>query len=99
MDGELIDIRSITEFKPHYGAAIKAKAEQLHNFNDKCNGNASKICLYFHDPQMYTGEKCILDGIKWIRKICGEDKLNGVQEIIIVTKNGRIETIKIPATT
>ena len=97
IEEELIDIRSITEMKSHYGAAIQAKAKQLHNFNAKCGGSASKICLYFHEPKMYTGDKCITDGIEWMRKVC-PDRLRGIDEIIVVTNEGRVETIKIPTT-
>lgn len=89
----LTDIRNITEQKSNYGAAIYAKMKQLNNFNLKCNESASTICLYFHDPKMYTGTGCVTKGIEWISKKFGIRATKGLDKIIIVTKNGHYEEI------
>ena len=67
LDGVMMDIRSITENKLHYGAAIKAKNNQLYRYNlrDDVTQPADTICLYFHDAAMHAPEK-ISKGMQWL---------------------------------
>lgn len=67
LDGVMMDIRSITENKLHYGAAIKAENNQLYRYNlrDDVTQPADTICLYFHDAAMHAPEK-ISKGMQWL---------------------------------
>lgn len=92
IEGKLMDIRSITAKKEHYGAALKAKIKQLTNFNKKTNENANTICLYFHDPVMYT-EECIERGVKWIKQKFGENV--PLKEVWVVIRGRGLKIISI----
>ena len=63
MDGERIDVRSITTKRDEYSSAIKAKNKQLARFNAENGTSYDSICLYFHDPNMFS-ENAITKGYK-----------------------------------
>lgn len=69
LDGVMMDIRSITKKKRHYGSAILQKNAQLHGYNERSDVTvpADTLCLHFHDASMYHPGK-IRDGIKYTRK-------------------------------
>lgn len=92
IDGVEVDIRSITVSKEHYGAAIKAKIKQLNNLNTKNNKSADSICLYFHDPAMYS-DGCVEKGIEWIKDNFGSH--SPLKEIWVVIKGQGLKKINI----
>ena len=92
IEGKLMDIRSITVSKEHYGAAIKAKIKQLNNFNTKNNENADAICLYFHDSTMYTNG-CIESGLEWIKQKFGD--YVPLKEVWVVIRGKGLKIIRI----
>lgn len=69
LDGVMMDIRSITKKKRHYGSAILAKNSQLLGYNERTDVTipADTVCLYFHDASMYHPGK-IRDGIKYTKQ-------------------------------
>ena len=69
LDGVMMDIRSITKKKRHYGSAILAKNSQLLGYNERSDVTipADTVCLYFHDASMYHPGK-IRDGIKYTKQ-------------------------------
>ncbi|MBD5240512.1 MAG: hypothetical protein HDS59_00265 [Barnesiella sp.] len=86
IDGSVMDIRSITVCKEHYGAALMAKIKQLNRFNSAYKESIDTICLYFHNAEMYsTG--CVEKGIEWIRNKIGKEKIKALKQILIVRKD------------
>lgn len=69
LDGVMMDIRSVTKKKQHYGSHLKAKNKQLAKYNARTDVRvpADTICLYFHDGSMYHPSK-ITRGAKWLKK-------------------------------
>ena len=67
-DGVLMDIKSITKLKGHYGAALTSKNKQLNKFNARSDVRvkADTVCLYFHDGDMFS-KKRIMDGVDYLR--------------------------------
>ena len=59
LDGVRMDIKSITKYKKHYGAAIKAKNNQLARFNARTDIHeyADTLCMYFDEPSMFSPDK------------------------------------------
>lgn len=55
LDGVMMDIRSITKQKRHYGSALRDKNKQLARYNARSDVRipADTVCLYFHDGSMY----------------------------------------------
>lgn len=80
-DGVVMDIKSITEKKLHYGSAIKGKFKQFvkYNHREDIERKADSLCIYFHDADMYS-PNCITDGIKWIHD--NNFKNPGIKNII-----------------
>ena len=68
LDGERMDIRSITKNKAHYGSAIRYKNNQLIRYNKRSDVHepADTICLYFDDPSMFAPKK-ITDGYNYMK--------------------------------
>lgn len=92
-DGVVMDIKSITEKKYHYGSAIKGKNSQLFKYNlrDDIKIKADTLCLFFYEADMYT-DICITEGLRWIRNngyniseikyiICALRTTNGIRLI------------------
>lgn len=69
LDGVMMDIRSITKKKRHYGSAILQKNAQLRGYNERSDVivPADSLCLYFHDASMYHPGK-VRDGIRYTCK-------------------------------
>lgn len=69
LDGVMMDIRSITSKKRHYGSALRDKNKQLARYNARSDVRiaADTVCLYFHDGSMYHPSK-ITNGVKWLKR-------------------------------
>lgn len=69
LDGVMMDIRSVTKKKQHYGSHLKAKNKQLARYNARSDVRvpADTVCLYFHDGSMYHPSK-ISVGARWLKK-------------------------------
>lgn len=69
LDGVMMDIRSVTKKKQHYGSHLKAKNKQLTRYNARSDVRlpADTVCLYFHDGSMYHPSK-ISVGVRWLKK-------------------------------
>ncbi|MDE6079244.1 MAG: hypothetical protein K2G35_04200, partial [Duncaniella sp.] len=94
INGNIMDIRSITKSKDHYGAAIMAKVKQLKRYNTAFNTNISDLCLYFHEPTMYS-DGCIERGFKWIEDKIDAEELENLRRVFVVIRGGKkIITIK-----
>ena len=58
LDGVVMDIRSITMAKDNYVNALTAKNKQLERYNLRSDvARADSLCLYFHDPKMFSDER------------------------------------------
>lgn len=68
-DGVLMDLKSITKLKDHYGAALTGKNKQLNRFNARSDVRvkADTVCLYFHEGDMFS-KKRIMDGVDYLRE-------------------------------
>lgn len=95
LDGVMMDIKSITKKKRHYGSAIWSKNSQLLGYNLRSDVKipADTLCLYFHDASMYHPGK-IRDGAKYTR----EKSKNGlaIKHIICVLRkdDDKIEILR-----
>lgn len=69
LDGVMMDIRSVTKKKRHYGSALRDKNKQLARYNSRTDVRvlAETVCLYFHDGSMYHPGR-VTGGIKWLKK-------------------------------
>lgn len=85
LDGMMMDIRSVTKNKTHYGSHLKAKNKQLIKYNarDDVEIPADSVCLYFHDASMYHPSK-ISDSIDWLKD---EVKQIQVKNIICIMRH------------
>ena len=59
LDGVIMDIKSLTTNKKHYGSAIRGKNSQLVRFNHRSDVHEQNetLCLYFDNPSMYAPQK------------------------------------------
>ena len=58
IDGIRMDIRSVTSDSKDYRNRVTTKNKQLISWNDNNKtDHADSMCLYFHDPALYTYEK------------------------------------------
>ena len=96
LDGQLMDIRSITQDNPRgYGGQLRAKNKQLGLYNHKTGNTADAVCLYFHDASFFSEER-ILNGInylKMLKKENGEPVSIRIKTIFCVVK-GKNEIIR-----
>lgn len=92
LDGVMMDIRSITKKKRHYGSALRSKNTQLQRYNARTDVKipANTICLYFHDSSMYHPSK-ITNGIKWLKS---QTRNVGVDNVVCVIRKDD-ETVEI----
>lgn len=92
LDGVMMDIRSVTKKKKHYGAAIASKNKQLKRYNDRSDVriSADTVCLYFHDGTMYHPSK-ISNGVKWLKKQTSDVQVRHI--VCVIRKND--DTIEI----
>jgi hypothetical protein len=58
LDGEVMDIRSITG-RGWYSNALRQKNDQIRKFNERpdITTKADSVCLYFHDPKLFSDIK------------------------------------------
>lgn len=68
-----MDIRSITSDNETYVNALSAKNKQLSKYNAHAEEKCDTVCLYFHDPSMYSREK-ILESIKDYHEMFADGK-------------------------
>ena len=87
LDGIMMDIRSVTKRKMHYGSHLSAKNKQLIKYNARSDVQipADSVCLYFHDGSMYHPSK-ITKGIDWIKKQTRDIAVKNV--VCVVRKDG-----------
>ncbi|MDY5858136.1 MAG: phage minor head protein [Porphyromonas sp.] len=59
LEGKLMDIRSITSNRRHFGGSLTGKNTQLAKYNKREDviEPADSLCLYFHDPSMFSEKK------------------------------------------
>ncbi|MBQ9435464.1 MAG: hypothetical protein IJU33_04985 [Bacteroidales bacterium] len=73
-----MDIASITENKEYYMYPLSRKNHQLGKYNrlEYVSESADSVCLYFHDPSMYSPEK-VLKGFEQFKLSTYVDKKTG----------------------
>ena len=78
LNGKRMDIASITELKGYYMYPVARKNHQLGKYNnlDYITDPSDSVCLYFHDPSMYSPEK-VMKGFEEFKKQEYEDKVTG----------------------
>lgn len=95
LDGELMDIRSITT-NGYYGAAILSKNKQLGKFNRRTDidTKSESLCLYFHDKSLYSEKKMMksINYYKFFRKNDGSLISRRIKRIYCVV-NGEDDII------
>lgn len=59
LNGQVMDIRSITTHSSSYVNALTDKNKQLKKYNQRADisSRSDSLCLYFHDPSMYSEER------------------------------------------
>lgn len=88
LDGKVMDIASITSYKKGYGYILQKKNHQAIKFNQRPDVNieADTVCLYFHDPSMFSID-AVRNGINFLR----EDSMPMVLQhikCVLKVKNG-----------
>ena len=86
IDGKIMDIRSITDGRV-YGNALIAKNKQLANVKKKTGLISNCVCLYFHEPEMFSEEKLFHDA-EWFKKKIKDEKRSQRIKHIYVVVNG-----------
>ena len=78
LDGKIMDIASVTTDLINYRNVFNGKNRQLHRYNHlkHVNKKADAVCLYFHDPDMFSEQK-VFDGIKRFKEMKYKDKETG----------------------
>ena len=81
VDGVSMDIRSITQAKSNYVNALTAKNKQLERYNLRSDvERADSLCLYFHDPAMFSDDR-IKASIRSYNRIMSADAKERGQEV------------------
>ena len=102
LDGVIMDIKSLTTNKKHYGSAIRGKNSQLVRFNHRSDVHEQNetLCLYFDDPSMYAPQK-IKDGYEYMivekskmRKKTGQPREIHLHRIICMINSSKGLEIK-----
>ena len=76
LDGEIMDIASITEFNGMYGYRFMNKNNQIYRAREQSGDISDSLCLYFHDPSMFHEEQLIHD-MQWYKDYaptCGSEQ-------------------------
>ena len=70
LDGKRMDIASVTKDVINYRNVLGNKNKQLSRYNqlEYVNEKADAVCLYFHDPKMFSEQK-VYDGIKRLKEL------------------------------
>lgn len=86
VDGVSMDIRSITQAKSNYVNALTAKNKQLQRYNLRSDvERADSLCLYFHDPAMFSDDR-IKASIRSYNRIMSADAKERGQEVKQIKK-------------
>ena len=86
VDGVSMDIRSITQAKSNYVNALTAKNKQLERYNLRSDvERADSLCLYFHDPTMFSNDR-IKASIRSYNRIMSADAKERGQEVKQIKK-------------
>jgi hypothetical protein len=93
-NGQLMDIRSITEKKESYRNALKAKNKQIGRYNHTYNENADTVMLYFHDVSMFSETKVISSMNRLLDYNQKNNYATHILHIICVLNNEKGEIIK-----
>lgn len=84
LDGELMDLVSVTENSTTFLGQLKRKNKQLIKYNALHDEENQSVCMYFHDPAYYSYEK-VWEGLKNLRKF-GTDIQ--IKTVYILTNDG-----------
>ena len=78
LDNVVMDIASITQDVVNYRNKLISKNSQLNSYNnlEYVNKKADTVCLYFHDPKMFSEQK-VFDGMEKLRQFTYEDESTG----------------------
>lgn len=70
LDGKRMDIASVTKDVINYRNVFNNKNSQLHRYNhlEYVNEKADAVCLYFHEPKMFSEQK-VYDGMQRLKEM------------------------------
>lgn len=85
LDGKRMDIASVTKDVITYRNIFLGKNKQLHRFNHLpyVEEKADAVCLYFHDPKMFSEQK-VMDGMERLKEMRYTDKETGEEKSVKV---------------
>ena len=95
VDGVVMDIRSITVDKDNYVNALTAKNKQLERYNLRSDvERAESLCLYFHDPTMFSDARIKASIRSYNRIILADAKEQGqevkqIRKLVVVLRGER----------
>lgn len=92
LDGIIMDIASITKKKKFYGTQLLHKNKQLRKYNARTDVHeqADTVCLYFHDPKMYSKRR-IENSINYLKKERKHLYINNIKCVIL--RKGKISIV------
>ena len=76
LNGEIMDIASITEYNGRYGSRLMSKNNQIKRAREQSGDLSDSLCLYFHDASMFVEEQLIND-LQWYKDYapsCGSEQ-------------------------
>lgn len=59
INGKVAEIRSIKEDRDSFANVFIAKNKQIRKYNQQQGTNHDTLCLYFHDPSMYSEDRIL----------------------------------------
>jgi len=95
VDGVSMDIRSITIGKDNYVNALTSKSKQLERYNLRSDvERADSLCLYFHDPAMFSDARIKASIRSYNRIMSTDDKDHGddakqIRKLLVVIRGER----------
>lgn len=74
LDGEIMDVASITKESKNYGTQIKAKSIQLNKYLERNDADkkAHSLCLYFDNPKLFDKNK-VFAGVNFVSRNLGKE--------------------------
>lgn len=92
LDGKKMDIASVTKKKKFYGTQLLHKNKQLRKYNARADVHetADTVCLYFHDPRMYSRRR-IEDSINYLKTERRHLYIKNIKCVIL--RNGKISIV------
>lgn len=90
VNGKGMDIRSITEASDNYKNALTAKNKQLFKYNSRADviDKADTVCLYFHEPSMFSDKRIRTSIYSYIRLTSGNNEYGRQIKRLIVVLGG-----------